>query len=62
MGAIFQLLIVLECLNVLSRNKPQQNQVHLYVAQADTPQKPAKELACPCLVLKQVYTQKEKNA
>jgi hypothetical protein len=45
MGAIFQLLIVLECLNVLSRNKPQQSQAHLQVTQSETQPKPAKELA-----------------
>jgi len=47
MGAIFQLLIVLECLNVLSRNKPQQSQAHLQVAQAISRPKPTKELALP---------------
>ena len=47
MEVIFQLLIVLGCLNVLSKNKPQQSQAHLQVAPADPRPKLAKELAFP---------------
>ena len=46
MEVISQLLIVLGCLNVLSKNKPQQSQAHLQVAKPTHCQNPQKSLPC----------------